>query len=188
MPQMQIDDPGGALALLRDSVAAFAAHHPGPLAFRARRAVGGDLTRSIWAAFAEAGSDRPRTLRGTRRSRPRTGGTGGAQRSAGARADLGTACDERRIARRAFEPSAGFALNDSGFAKASSRAPQSSQSPAARRSNTLAWTASAPSPIATATDCWARRISSTRRSRRPTFSPPPRLPTAPYCYPFLPPA
>jgi len=55
MPQMQIDDPQGALALMRESVEGFASHHPGPAAFRARRAAGGDLTASLWRAFAEAG-------------------------------------------------------------------------------------------------------------------------------------
>lgn len=55
MPQMQIDDPQGALALLRDSVAGFAELHSGPAAFRARRAAGGNLAGTIWSAFAEAG-------------------------------------------------------------------------------------------------------------------------------------
>jgi alkylation response protein AidB-like acyl-CoA dehydrogenase len=55
MPWMQIDDASGALALLRDSVAGFAQSRPGPAAFRARRAAGGDLTLSAWRAFAQAG-------------------------------------------------------------------------------------------------------------------------------------
>jgi len=52
MPQMNFDDPDGALAMLRDSVTGFAARHPGPKALRERRDAGG---KGHWSTMAEAG-------------------------------------------------------------------------------------------------------------------------------------
>jgi len=54
-PQVLFDDPDGTLALLRDSVAAFAARHSGTKALRERRDRGGDFDRSLWLAMANAG-------------------------------------------------------------------------------------------------------------------------------------
>lgn len=55
MTQMAFDDEDGTLSMLRESVASFAAQHPGPRGLRTRRAAGGDLDRELWAAMAEAG-------------------------------------------------------------------------------------------------------------------------------------
>lgn len=55
MPQTQFDDDDGTLAMLRDSVAAFAERFPGAARLRARRALGQDLDREVWTAMAEAG-------------------------------------------------------------------------------------------------------------------------------------
>jgi alkylation response protein AidB-like acyl-CoA dehydrogenase len=55
MTGLILDDEDGGLALLHDSVAGFAARHPGPAAFRKRRAAGADLDRDTWAKMAEAG-------------------------------------------------------------------------------------------------------------------------------------
>jgi alkylation response protein AidB-like acyl-CoA dehydrogenase len=54
-PQVLFDDPDGTLAMLRDSVAAFAARHSGTKALRERRDRGGDFDQSLWLAMAEAG-------------------------------------------------------------------------------------------------------------------------------------
>jgi alkylation response protein AidB-like acyl-CoA dehydrogenase len=50
-----LDDPDGALAILRESVAHFAEHHDGVRALREKRRQGGDLDRALWTAMAEAG-------------------------------------------------------------------------------------------------------------------------------------
>lgn len=55
MSGLILEDPDGTLDMLRDSVAGFAARHPGPEVFRARREAGQDLDRNVWAAMAEAG-------------------------------------------------------------------------------------------------------------------------------------
>src|SRR4051812_40147640 len=54
-PQVLFDDSDGTLALLRDSVAAFAARHSGTKALRERRDRGGDFDRKLWLAMADAG-------------------------------------------------------------------------------------------------------------------------------------
>jgi alkylation response protein AidB-like acyl-CoA dehydrogenase len=54
-PQVLFDDPDGTLAMLRDSVAAFAVRHSGTKALRERRDRGGDIDTSLWRAMAEAG-------------------------------------------------------------------------------------------------------------------------------------
>jgi alkylation response protein AidB-like acyl-CoA dehydrogenase len=54
-PQVLFDDPDGTLAMLRDSVAAFAARHSGTKALRERRDRGGDFDQSLWLAMADAG-------------------------------------------------------------------------------------------------------------------------------------
>lgn len=53
--QLLFDDPDGTLAMLRDSVAGFAAKHPGPKALRERRDRGGDFDKNVWRAMASAG-------------------------------------------------------------------------------------------------------------------------------------
>ncbi len=55
MPQTMFDDPDGTLAMLRDSVAGFAAQNPGAKTLRERRAAKADLNRNIWSGMAEAG-------------------------------------------------------------------------------------------------------------------------------------
>lgn len=55
MTGLILEDEDGGLALLRESVASFAAHHDGPAGFRGRRAAGTDLDRGTWTAMAEAG-------------------------------------------------------------------------------------------------------------------------------------
>ena len=55
MPQLHFDDGDGTLEMLRDSVAALAAHHPGAASLRARREAGADMDRELWGAMAEAG-------------------------------------------------------------------------------------------------------------------------------------
>jgi alkylation response protein AidB-like acyl-CoA dehydrogenase len=55
MPQTMFDDPDGTLAMLRDSVAGFAAQNPGAKILRERRAAKEDLDQSIWRGMAEAG-------------------------------------------------------------------------------------------------------------------------------------
>ena len=55
MPQTQFEDEDGTLAMLRDSVAAFAERFPGAERLRSRRASNHDLDREVWAAMAEAG-------------------------------------------------------------------------------------------------------------------------------------
>ena len=55
MPQAQLDDPEGTLAMLRDSVATLASRFPGPAPVRAKRAAGGDRDAALWQAMAEAG-------------------------------------------------------------------------------------------------------------------------------------
>ena len=55
MPQIAIDDPDGTLAMLRESVVALAARHPGPASVRAVRAAGGRLDGSLWSDMAGAG-------------------------------------------------------------------------------------------------------------------------------------
>jgi alkylation response protein AidB-like acyl-CoA dehydrogenase len=54
-PQVTFDDPDGTLAMLRDSVAAFAARHSGTKALRERRDRGGDFDGALWRAMADAG-------------------------------------------------------------------------------------------------------------------------------------
>jgi alkylation response protein AidB-like acyl-CoA dehydrogenase len=54
-PQVLFDDPDGTLAMLRDSVAAFATRHPGTRALRDRRDRGGRFDESLWQTMAEAG-------------------------------------------------------------------------------------------------------------------------------------
>jgi alkylation response protein AidB-like acyl-CoA dehydrogenase len=54
-PQVLFDDPDGTLALLRDSVAAFAARNSGTKAMRERRDRGGAFDQSLWHAMADAG-------------------------------------------------------------------------------------------------------------------------------------
>jgi alkylation response protein AidB-like acyl-CoA dehydrogenase len=55
MPQLVMDDEDGELAMLRDSVAAFAENNPGPKTVRALRGSGRDMDRAQWAEMAEAG-------------------------------------------------------------------------------------------------------------------------------------
>src|SRR5690349_7570148 len=55
MPQTMFDDPDGTLAMLRDSVAGFAAQNPGAKILRERRAAKEDLDQGIWSGMAEAG-------------------------------------------------------------------------------------------------------------------------------------
>lgn len=55
MPQLHFDDGDGTLEMLRDSVAALAAHHPGAASLRARREASADMDRELWGAMAEAG-------------------------------------------------------------------------------------------------------------------------------------
>jgi len=55
MPEIILEDPDGTLAMLRDSVAAFAQRFDGAKTLRARRDTGRDLDRDIWSAMAEAG-------------------------------------------------------------------------------------------------------------------------------------
>lgn len=55
MPQLKFDDTDGTLAMLRDSVEALAARHPGAASLRARREAGGDMDSGLWGAMAEAG-------------------------------------------------------------------------------------------------------------------------------------
>jgi len=55
VPQTIFDDPNGTLAMLRESVEVFSERHPGPAALRAKRAAGGDLSKPVWTAMAEAG-------------------------------------------------------------------------------------------------------------------------------------
>jgi hypothetical protein len=54
-PQVLFDDPDGTLALLRDSVAAFAARNSGTKALRERRDRGGAFDGTLWHAMADAG-------------------------------------------------------------------------------------------------------------------------------------
>ena len=54
-PQVLFDDPDGTLAMLRDSVAAFAARHSGAKALRERRDRGGAFDQNLWLAMGEAG-------------------------------------------------------------------------------------------------------------------------------------
>jgi len=55
MTGLILDDEDGGLALLRESVASFAARHDGPSTFRNRRSSGADMDRATWTAMAEAG-------------------------------------------------------------------------------------------------------------------------------------
>jgi hypothetical protein len=55
MPQAQLDDSEGTLAMLRDSVATLASRFPGPASVRAKRAAGGDRDAALWQSMAEAG-------------------------------------------------------------------------------------------------------------------------------------
>ena len=55
MPEIIIEDHDGTLAMLRDSVVAFAQRFDGPKTLRARRDTGKDINRDIWSAMAEAG-------------------------------------------------------------------------------------------------------------------------------------
>ena len=55
MPQTIFDDPAGSLAMLGESVSGFAERRPGPATLRATRAAGGDLSKPVWSAMAEAG-------------------------------------------------------------------------------------------------------------------------------------
>ena len=55
MPLIQLDDPDGTLAMLRDSVAALATRADGPATFRRRRAAQADLDTGVWSALADAG-------------------------------------------------------------------------------------------------------------------------------------
>lgn len=55
MTGLILEDEDGGLAMLRESVVSFAAHHDGPATFRGRRAARTDLDRATWEAMAEAG-------------------------------------------------------------------------------------------------------------------------------------
>ncbi|MCD2172554.1 acyl-CoA dehydrogenase family protein [Rhizobium sp. C4] len=55
MPQMVMDDEDGELAMLRDSVAAFAENRPGPKTVRALRGDHRDMDTAQWTEMAEAG-------------------------------------------------------------------------------------------------------------------------------------
>ena len=55
MLQAMFDDPGGELAILRDSVGGFAAMHPGAVVLRRKRAAAADIDAATWKAMAEAG-------------------------------------------------------------------------------------------------------------------------------------
>ncbi|EAQ02035.1 putative acyl-CoA dehydrogenase [Pseudooceanicola batsensis HTCC2597] len=55
MPQIDLDDEDGTLAMLRDSVAAFATTTGGATSLRERRAAGSDLDLAQWRAMADAG-------------------------------------------------------------------------------------------------------------------------------------
>ncbi|WP_210254788.1 acyl-CoA dehydrogenase family protein [Methylocapsa sp. S129] len=54
MPQVALRDEDGALAILRDSVAAFARQNPGPARLRLLRGKGG-MNQAVWRKIAEAG-------------------------------------------------------------------------------------------------------------------------------------
>ena len=54
MPQVALHDDDGALAILRDSVAAFARQNPGPARLRLQRGKGG-MNQAVWRKIAEAG-------------------------------------------------------------------------------------------------------------------------------------
>lgn len=55
MPQLILEDEDGVIAMLRDSIASFAAGWPGPQAMRDLRARGGDMDIDLWRAMAENG-------------------------------------------------------------------------------------------------------------------------------------
>jgi alkylation response protein AidB-like acyl-CoA dehydrogenase len=55
MPHLVMDDEDGELAMLRDSVAAFAENHPGPKTVRTLRGNGRDMDTTQWAEMAQAG-------------------------------------------------------------------------------------------------------------------------------------
>lgn len=55
MPQIQFDDLDGTLAMLRESIAAFAARQSGTASVRARRSTGGRLDTGLWSEMADAG-------------------------------------------------------------------------------------------------------------------------------------
>ncbi|MGB6117043.1 MAG: acyl-CoA dehydrogenase family protein [Mesorhizobium sp.] len=55
MPQIAIDDPDGTLAMLRESVEAFAGQNSGPAAVRSQRKDGGHLDAALWGEIAAAG-------------------------------------------------------------------------------------------------------------------------------------
>lgn len=55
MLHINLEDPDGTLAMLRDSVAALAERMPGPDSVRAKRGKGADIDPALWKAMAEAG-------------------------------------------------------------------------------------------------------------------------------------
>jgi alkylation response protein AidB-like acyl-CoA dehydrogenase len=55
MPQLIMDDEDGVIAMLRESIAAFAESRPGPKTTRSIRAAAGDMDIAQWKEMAEAG-------------------------------------------------------------------------------------------------------------------------------------
>jgi len=55
MPRVTLDDPDGTLAMLRESVAQFAAQHDGGRILRNKRQRAADLDMTVWAVMAQAG-------------------------------------------------------------------------------------------------------------------------------------
>lgn len=55
MPQMVLDDDDGVIAMLRESVAAFAEGRPGPQTMRSIRTAESDMDKAQWQEMAEAG-------------------------------------------------------------------------------------------------------------------------------------